>query len=143
MSCYAAFMTWGKRFATAALAAGLASGAAIAGGQFAALTGLQRGDWHFKEIGAVNTRIVCAADPFRLIQFNHPGPPCTRFAIVDAANQVTIQYNCGPRGYGKTTVTVTQPGQIRLDTQGIAPDGRPFDSSYEGQFAGPCAPPAR
>lgn len=137
-------MTGKKRFVVATLVAGMFGGAAIAGGQFAALAGLQHGNWQLKEIGAANTRLVCAPDPFRLIQLNHPGPACARFAIVDAASQVTIQYNCGPRGYGKTTVTVTQPGQIRLDTQGISPDGRPFDTSYEGQFAGTCsAPPPR
>lgn len=132
-----------RRIIIIALVGGLFGGAAIAGEQFAALAGLQHGDWHFKEIGAATTRAVCAPDPLRLIQFNHPGPACSRFAIVDAANQVTIQYNCGPRGYGKTTVTVTNPSQIRLDTQGIAPDGRPFDSSYEGQFAGACTAPPR
>ncbi|MEO5493220.1 MAG: hypothetical protein ABIR08_04245 [Sphingomonas sp.] len=132
-----------KRIVAAALAAGLLGGAAMAGGPFAALAGLQRGSWQFKEIGSAMGRVVCAPDPMRLIQFNHPGPACSRFAIVDAADRVTIQYNCGPRGYGKTTVTLTQPGQIRLDTQGISPDGRPFDSGYEGQYTGPCTPPPR
>lgn len=134
-------MTGGKRFAAAMLAAGLIGGAALAAGPLAALAGLQRGNWQFKEIGAANTRAVCASDPMRLIQFNHPDQACARFTIVDAANQVTIQYNCGPRGYGKTTITVAQPGQIRLDTQGISPDGRPFDASYEGQYTGACTPP--
>jgi len=136
-------MTGGKRIMAAALAAGLIGGAAMAAGPLATLAGLQRGNWQFKEIGAATARVVCAPDPMRLIQFNHPGITCSHFTIVDAANQVTIQYNCGPRGYGKTTVTVTQPGQIRLDTQGISPDGRPFDSSYEGQYTGACTPPPR
>jgi hypothetical protein len=135
-------VTGTKRFAAAALIACMA-GAAVAAGPLGALTGLQRGNWQFKEIGAATGRVVCAPGPMRLIQFNHPGVACSHFTIVDTANQVTIQYNCGPRGYGKTTVTLTQPGQIRLDTQGIAPDGRPFDASYEGQFTGPCTPPPR
>lgn len=133
-------MTGKKRFA-AILVAGLA-GAAMAG-PLSALAGLDRGRWQFKEIGAATGRTMCAPDPMQLIQFNHPGTACARFTIVDAANQVTIQYNCGPRGYGKTTVTVTNPGQIRLDTQGISPDGRPFDSSYEGQYTGACTSPPR
>lgn len=132
-----------KRIIIIALVGALFGGAAIGGEQFAALAGLQHGNWQLKEIGAATTRDVCAPDPMRLIQLNHPGPACARFAIVDAANQVTIQYNCGPRGYGKTTVTVTNPGQIRLDTQGISPDGRPFDSSYEGQHIGACTTPPR
>ena len=94
-------------------------------------------------IGGGGGRTTCLADPLQLVQLDHPGPPCRRFTIEDAADHVTIQYNCGPRGYGKTTITVKQPGLIRLDTQGIAPDGRPFDASYDGRFTGPCAPPPR
>ena len=136
-------MTGRKRFAAAALAAGLVGGAAMASGPFAALTAQPRGNWQLKVIGAPTVRTVCAPDPMQLIQLNHPGPACARFVLVDAADRVTIQYNCGPRGYGKTTVAVTKPGQIRLDTQGISSDGRPFDASYEGQYTGPCASPPR
>lgn len=135
-------MTGTKRTVAAALIAGIA-GTAVAAGPLGALAKVERGRWQFREIGAGNGGVVCAPDPMRLIQFNHPGPACARFTIVDAADRVTIQYNCGPRGYGKTTLTVTQPGQIRLDTQGISPDGRPFDASYQGQFAGACAAPPR
>jgi hypothetical protein len=134
-------VTKAKRHMAAALAAGLIGSAAVAAGPFAALAGLDRGRWQLKVIGGATGRVVCAPDPLRLIQFNHPGPACARFAIEDAPNHVTIQYNCGPRGYGKTTITVQDRGQIRLDTQGISPDGRPFDASYEGRFAGACAPP--
>lgn len=135
-------MTGGKRFVVAALAAGLIGGVAMATGPLGALAGLQHGRWQFKEIGASTMRAVCAADPAQLVQLNHPGVACTHYTIVDTAGQVTVQYNCGPRGYGKTTITVTRPGQIRLDTQGISAEGRPFDTSYEGQFTGPCAPPS-
>jgi len=130
----------GNRFVAAALAVGLIGGAALAAGPFAALAPLERGRWQFKAIGGPQNRIACVPDPLRLVQFNHPGPDCAHFTIEDAANRVAIQYNCGPRGYGKTTITVRDPGQIRLDTQGISAEGRPFDESYQGQFAGPCAP---
>jgi hypothetical protein len=125
----------------AVLAEGLIGGAAAAAGPFAALAGIERGRWQFKVIGGAMGREMCVPDPLRLVQFNHPGPACSRFTIEDAADHVTVQYNCGPRGYGKTTITVQDRAQIRLDTQGISPDGRPFDASYEGHFAGPCAPP--
>jgi hypothetical protein len=119
----------------------LVGGAAMAAGPFAALAGLDRGRWQLKAIGGAVAREVCAADALRLVQLNHSGPACARFTIEDTAGHVTIQYNCGPRGYGKTTITVQDPGRIRLDTQGIAPDGGPFDASYEGRFAGGCADP--
>ena len=94
---------------------------AVAAAPLAVLAKVERGRWQFKVIGAALGRDVCAPDPLRLVQFNHPGPAARRFTIEDAADHVTIQYNCGPRGYGKTTITLTQPGQIRLDTQGIDP----------------------
>jgi len=115
-------------------------GAAVAAGPLAVLAGLPRGKWELKELGATSGRTVCAPVPMRLIQLNHPADACAHFTIADAADRVTIQYNCGPHGYGRTTLTVTQPGQIRLETQGISLDGRPFDMRYEGQFVGPCAP---
>lgn len=132
-------MTWGKRFVVAVLVAGTAGAGIAAAGPLGALTSLQRGRWQFKEIGASTMRAACASEPVQLVQLNHPGVACSHYTIVDTAAQVTVQYNCGPRGYGKTTITVTKPDQIRLDTQGISADGRPFDTSYEGQFAGPCA----
>ena len=136
-------MGLGNRFVGAALAVGLIGGAALAAGPFAALAPLERGRWQFKVIGALDGRAVCLSDPLRLVQFNHPGPNCPHFVIDDAADHVTIQYSCGPRGYGRTTITVKRHDLLRLDTQGISGDGRPFDTSYEGQFAGPCAPPPR
>ncbi|THD34751.1 MAG: hypothetical protein E7773_13885 [Sphingomonas sp.] len=134
-------MGTGNRYIAAALAVGLTAGVAAAAGPFGALAGLDRGRWQFGMIGGGMGRVACVPDPLRLIQFNHPGPPCAHFTIQDAPDHVTVQYNCGPRGYGKTTITVQDPGQIRLDTQGISPEGRPFDASYDGRFAGPCAPP--
>ena len=134
-------MTGSKRLVWAAAFAALLGAAAPAAIAYGALHTLQRGRWQFKEIGAARTRALCVGDPVQLIQFDHPGPACERFTIEDSPQRVTVQYNCGSRGYGRTTITVQQPDLIRLDAQGIGPDGQPFDGSYEGRFAGPCAPP--
>lgn len=136
-------MSQSKRLIVAGLAAGLLGAGASAAIPYAALHGLQRGRWQFKEIGAAKGRILCVSEPIQMIQFNHPGPACERFTVEDAPDHVTIQYNCGARGYGRTTITVQQPGMIRLDAQGINPGGQPFDASYEGRFLGPCALPTR
>jgi hypothetical protein len=126
-----------------AAVSGLAASIAVAT-PLSALAGLQHGRWSLKEIGAgTPPRLVCAPDPAELIQLNHPGEACARFTNDDAPNRVTIQYNCQKRGYGRTTITVENAGLMRLDTQGIDSAGQPFDTSYEGRFAGPCAPAPR
>jgi len=126
-----------KRFwAAFAAAAGLAAGVAIA-----APLGLSVGRWQLHEIGVGGPpRLVCVRDPIQLIQLNHPGIACNRFVIDDSPGHLTVQYKCAGAGYGRSTITVEQPGLIRLETQGIGPDGQPFDTSYEGRLAGECGP---
>lgn len=143
MRCERGIVSRSKRLVIAGLTAGLLGAAASAAIPYAALHGLQRGRWQFNEIGAARGRVLCVSEPLQFIQFNHPGPACERFTIEDSAQRVTVQYNCGARGYGRTSVTVEQPDAIRLDAQGIDPAGRPFDASYEGRLVGPCAPPTR
>ncbi len=129
-----------RRILTAfAVVAGLAAGVAIA-----APLGLSPGRWQLHEIGTGSPpRFVCVREPVQLIQLNHPGIACARYVLDDSPGHLTVQYKCDGAGYGRTTITVEQPGLIRLDTQGIAPNGQPFDTSYEGRLSGECAPPPR
>ncbi len=127
--------------ALAAVAAGLTAGAAFGAGQ-AALSGLQAGRWNLDEIGVQDPgRSLCVTSPDQFIQIYHPGLQCARYVISDAPDKVTIHYTCPGKGYGRTTVSVENPQLIKLDTQGIGPDGQPFDRSYEGRRTGIC--PAR
>ena len=122
-----------------AAAAGLCSAAALAGPQ-SVLGTVQVGLWHLDEIGVDDPgRTLCVAMPMQLIQLNHPGEQCQRFVIDQTADKITIQYNCAARGYGRTTVSVENAQLIKVDTQGIGPDGLPFDKSYEGRRTGSCA----
>lgn len=124
--------------------AGLAAGAAFAGPT--ALAGLGLGRWQLRGIGIdadpAGTRALCVRDPMQFIQLNHPGLQCTRFTLDDGPNHVTIHYTCPGKGYGRTTVTVEDSNLIKVDTQGIGPDGQPFGTVYEGRLTGTCAPPA-
>lgn len=133
-----------RRFLLAlVVVASLGTGVAIAI-PLSALLALYHGRWQLKEIGTdAAVRSVCAVEPFQLIQLNHPGGPCRHFTIDDTPNRATIHYNCLNRGYGRTTIILESAGLIRLDTQGIAPDGHPFDSSYEGTYVGACRPSLR
>lgn len=125
--------------AVATVSAGLMAGAAFAAGQ-AALNGLQTGRWNLNEIGVDDPgRNLCVTSPEQFIQIYHPGIACTRYVIADAPDRVTIHYTCQAKGYGRTTVSVESAQLIKLDTQGIGPDGQPFDKSFEGRRTGACA----
>ena len=125
--------------ALATAAAGLTAGAAFGASQVA-LNGLQTGRWNLDEIGVQDPgRNLCVTSADQFIQIYHPGLPCTRYVITDAPDKVTIHYTCQGKGYGRTTVSVENPQLIKLDTQGIGPDGQPFDKSYEGRRTGICA----
>lgn len=132
----------GKRFLvamTAVATAGLWAVAALAG-PLSALAGLQTGRWNLDEIGVDDRgRAVCFTAPVQLIQLNHPGEQCQHYVITNTADKATVQYTCQGRGYGRTTVSVENAQLIKLDTQGIGPDGLPFDKSYEGRRTGTCA----
>lgn len=130
----------GKRvLAAMAVMLGLAGGVAAAAGGPLALDELGLGRWQLHEIGSSDApRALCVHEPLQLIQLFHPGVQCTRFTIDDAPDHTTIHYTCQGRGYGRTTITVENPNLIRLDTQGIDPDGQPFDIVYEGRRTGAC-----
>lgn len=121
MSCDWGIVTRTKRLVLAALVpavigALIGGGAVAAAGPFAALAGVERGRWQFKVIGGALGREVCVADPLRLVQFNHPGPACTRFTIEDAPNHVTIQYIAARAGMAKPRSRCRAPvksGSIR------------------------------
>ncbi len=134
----------GIRFLAGLAAAVFATGAAPAGPAALGTVGLGR--WTLHEIGSPDApRFVCARNAMDLIQLYHPGIQCTRFTIDDAADHVTIHYTCQGRGYGRTTISVESGDLIKLDTQGIDPEGQPFDKSYEGRRTGACGstPPRR
>lgn len=125
--------------ALAAATVGLMAGAALAAGP-TALAGLQKGRWNLNEIGVQDVgRNLCVTNPDQFIQLYHPGMACTRYVIGSAPDQLTIHYTCQGNGYGRTTVSVESPQLIKVDTQGIGPDGQPFDKSYEGRRTGVCA----
>jgi hypothetical protein len=134
-------MGMGIRLLAGLAAVTIAVGAAPAGP--AALGTIGLGRWQLHEIGTTDApRLVCVRNSMQLIQLYHPGIQCTRFTIDDAADHVTIHYTCQGRGYGRTTISVESGDLIKLDTQGIDPEGQPFDKTYEGRRTGACAPPA-
>jgi hypothetical protein len=120
-------------------AAGVAIPAASQGPALAMLDQLESGRW---ELRSRDTRSpaeqLCVQNGRRLIQLRHPGPNCERMIVADGPSEVTVQYTCRGRGYGRTHIRRETGRLVQIDSQGIL-DGLPFDVSAEGRRIGDCA----
>jgi hypothetical protein len=105
-----------------------------------AMSAVQPGLWtiHALDRGEADVPAFCVSDTTRLLQFRHPGQTCSRFVIADTPHVATIQYSCPGAGWGRTSVRVISPEQLRLDTQGIA-DNAPFALAAEARRVGDCS----
>jgi len=128
--------------ALAAFAA-LGSGWAVAGqaqpsSSLAMLDQVQGGDWELRgREQAGPPHRVCMRDARRLIQLRHPGEACSRIVVEDTPDQVTVQYTCPGRGYGRTQIRRETLGLLQINSQGIA-RGRPFSFAMEARRVGAC-----
>lgn len=121
--------------ALAALAAPVAGQRA----QLAMLNQIEGGRWELRirePEGGVQQ--LCINDGRRLIQLRHPALACESTVLSDSNSEVTVQYVCRGRGYGRTHIRRESGRLIQLDTQGIA-NGLPFAFSAEGRRVGECS----
>lgn len=136
-----------KRMRGRSLALGLAGAIplVLAGAQahgqlrsLAMLDSLQDGRWELRTRGpAPRVERICLQDGRDLIQLRHQEQPCERLVLEDGSEEVTVQYTCRGRGYGRTHIRRETAQLIQLDTQGIAA-GLPFDFAVEGRRIGAC-----
>jgi hypothetical protein len=101
---------------------------------------LDPGRWELRlrEPGGAVQRL-CLRDGRRLIQLRHAERQCERFVVSDQPGDVTIQYTCPGRGYGRTHIHRESDRVVQIESQGIA-DGLPFNFVAEGRHVGDCAP---
>ncbi len=129
-----------SRIAVAVIAAGAAF-AAPAGGQrtsLAMLDGLDSGRWELRVRGAAGqAEQICLNSGRRLIQLRHPDSVCDRVIVEDDLNEVTVQYTCRGRGYGRTHIRRETDRLVQIDSQGVA-GGLPFAFSAEARRTGDC-----
>ncbi len=122
-----------------AAGAGFAVPAAGQRQALAMLDQLESGRW---ELRPRDTRgpaeQVCLRDGRRLIQLRHPMANCQRLIVADGAAEVTVQYTCRGRGYGRTHIRRETGRLVQIESQGIL-DGLPFDFAAEGRRVGDCA----
>ncbi|MFT4027605.1 MAG: hypothetical protein QM676_12500 [Novosphingobium sp.] len=100
---------------------------------------LEGGRWELRTRDAPAVERVCMRDGRRLIQLRHPQQQCERVVVADEPNDVTVQYTCRGRGYGRTHIRRESEGSVRIEAQGIA-EGLPFNFVAEGKRVGECAP---
>ncbi|PLK27939.1 hypothetical protein C0V78_11385 [Novosphingobium sp. TH158] len=99
---------------------------------------LADGRWELRIRGERNqVERVCLQDGRGLIQLRHPEQACERLVVDDQPNQVTVQYTCRGRGYGRTQIRRENDQLVQLQSQGIA-GGLPFDFAAEGRRVGDC-----
>lgn len=127
--------------AVAACVAGAVAVPAIGqAGRLAMLDTLEPGSWALRLRGAGSGEDrVCVRSGRELIQLRHPGEDCRQIVVADRPGEVTVQYTCPGRGYGRTTIRRETDGLIQLDSQGIRA-GHPFAFAAEGRRVGACAP---
>lgn len=104
----------------------------------AMLNDLDAGRWELRVRDDGSVERICLPNVKRLIQLRHPADACDRLIVTDAASEVTVQYTCRGRGYGRTHIRRETNRLIQLDTQGIA-DGLPFAFAAEARRVGDCA----
>lgn len=124
-------------FAAAALFAAVVP-AAGQGPQLAMLDQIDGGRWVMRmrePPGA--TEALCVANGRRLIQLRHPDANCERVVVQDRPNEVTVQYTCRGRGYGRTHIRRETSRLVQIDSQGIV-NGLPFEFSAEARRVGDC-----
>jgi hypothetical protein len=104
----------------------------------AMLSELDAGRWELRVRDDGSVERLCLPDVKRLIQLRHPADACERLIVTDAASEVTVQYTCRGRGYGRTHIRRETSRLVQIDTQGIA-DGLPFAFAAEARRVGDCA----
>jgi hypothetical protein len=99
---------------------------------------LEPGRWELRLRDAPGVERLCMHDGRRLIQLRHPQEQCERFIVNDDPDDVTIQYTCRGRGYGRTHIRRESGRIVHIETQGIA-EGLPFNYAAEARRVGDCA----
>lgn len=113
---------------------------ASGGGQsLTMLDELDSGRWEvrLRDGGSVPER-MCVDSGRRFIQLRHQAENCERFVVQDGASDVTVQYTCRGRGYGRTHIRRETNRLVQIDSQGIS-QGLPFEFTAEARRVGDCA----
>lgn len=124
-----------RRLLPAAL--GLFAVPALAVSSLAMLETLDRGGWQLRYRDGSGIGQVCVQSGRELIQLRHRVGGCQSVVLTDEASEVTVQYTCAGRGYGRTNIRKETHGLVQISSQGVA-DGKPFQVVAEARRVGAC-----
>ena len=128
----------GKAAAAVAFAV-VAFAPAHGGGQnLGMLDAVDAGTWELRVRGPGGApERMCIDNGRRFIQLRHRSEACDRFVVHDSPSDVTVQYTCRGRGYGRTHIRRETNRLLQIDSQGIA-QGLPFEFAAEARRVGDC-----
>jgi hypothetical protein len=79
----------------------------------------------------------CLADVAALARFEHRGKNCSAKVLKNAGSFASVEYNCGPAGFGHSDIEVITPRSLRINTQGIS-GGLPFNYVLQARRVDEC-----
>ncbi len=110
------------------------------GGQsLSMLDQIASGRWEVRVREAGNQmQAMCVSNGRSFIQLRHQADSCDHLIVEDSLNEVTVQYTCRGRGYGRTHIRRESNRLVQIDSQGIA-RGLPFQFTAEARRVGDCS----
>lgn len=117
---------------------GLAAVPGLAQSGGASLLGqLAKGEWTVRFRDGGEERKVCVRTGQELVRLQHSGAQCKRLSLENGASEVTINYNCPGKGYGRTSIRRETSSLVQIESQGFA-GGRAFQLRAEARRTGSC-----
>jgi hypothetical protein len=80
----------------------------------------------------------CVPSAAMLSQWEHRRAQCTRVVLSATATGAVINYTCAKGGFGRSKMQVITPRTLKIETQGIAADGFPFNYTLHARRLGDC-----
>ncbi|MFK4794306.1 DUF3617 domain-containing protein [Sphingobium sp. ZW T5_29] len=135
-------MTTGLRATTCAFAMLVLASPAIALALHApTAVSVEPGEWELRERGSEresdSPRKLCLSHLRQLVQLRHPRATCKQLTLEQSATRLSVSYDCGGAGSGRTDLRVETPRLAQVRSQGIA-NGAPFAVDMEARRIGAC-----
>lgn len=119
----------------------LASPSAVLALPASATAAVEPGEWELRERGSEresdSPRRLCLSHLRQLVQLRHPRASCKQLTLEHSATRLSVSYECGGAGGGRTDLRVETPRLAQVRSQGIA-NGAPFAVDMEARRIGAC-----
>ena len=107
------------------------------------LSGAAPGLWEMTGVQGKKSAVrECLPKLAALGQYEHRGRTCTATTLSDDGKVMLITYTCGAKDFGRTSIKLVTPRNLRVETQGIS-EGMPFSYTVEARRVGECKAPGQ